>query len=239
MNYPSNTTVDDFDDHSLSSISSVFEMKTKKRLQLLFYYSPHTIHSLNKKDSMQHKCGKNPSRKIFNNCHHTNSLDMHSSYWEKWSPPVFQPQWFFNQKIWKRMKTLQVVSMNTLFQLSISVVCDRTDLSYPNVFRLQDVFDELSVKTIKSIISKLEDTSSVRFNQFPAKLLKCFPDLFRSLLCPLFASIILTQTYLDVWKTSFVLLLFKNGNISHLKLSTNQSALNSSITSENILFSFV
>ena len=93
-----------------------------------------------------------------------------------------------------------------------SGVFDRTDLNYTKVFRLHDVFDELLVKTIYSIILKMKDTYSVRFDQLPAELLKWCPDRFASLLYPFVDSIILAQTYPDVWKLPFVLVLFKREN---------------------------
>ena len=50
VDYPSTATVDHFHDHLLFSISNVFKIKTKKKFQLSFYYSPHRVHPLNKKD---------------------------------------------------------------------------------------------------------------------------------------------------------------------------------------------
>ena len=44
---------------------AILKRKPKKGLKFPFYYSPHPVHSPNKKDSIQHKCGINQSRKSF------------------------------------------------------------------------------------------------------------------------------------------------------------------------------
>ena len=234
---PSTLTVDQFYDNLLSSIASMFEMKTKKRLKLPFYYSPHTTHRIIDwtKKTIHWNCGIDTSQKnlsqleaagtalqnsvelneiTFAAGHHTENLSSAFNLLGRIKSPSIPASLFYHSKILKTDEDI-ASGFNEHFVSTLnSGIYDRTDLSYPNVFRLQEVFDDLFVEKIKSRILKLKETSSVRFDEFPTKLLKYCPDLFASLLYPLCASNISTQTYPDVWKTSLVLPLFRNGNKS-------------------------
>ena len=59
--FPSSTTVDSFYSHLNLNIPQTFSRKTKKRLNHPFYYSSHSMHYLNIKETAQRNCIRNPS----------------------------------------------------------------------------------------------------------------------------------------------------------------------------------
>ena len=59
--FPSAATVESFYTHLNFIIPQTFSRKTKKRLNSPFYYSSHSMHCLNIKETAQRKCVRNPS----------------------------------------------------------------------------------------------------------------------------------------------------------------------------------
>ena len=80
-----------------------------------------------------------------------------------------------------------------------------------SIVKLPDILNSLNMLTIRKLILEMKDSSITNADCLPSKLLKMCPEVFANLFYPLFASILLTRIYPDVWKVAYVRPLHKRG----------------------------
>ena len=98
------------------------------------------------------------------------------------------------------------------------------------------------VKTVKirKLILEMKDSSITKADCLPPKSLKLCPEVFANLFYPLFASILLTRVYPDVWNVAYVRPVHKRGpgniinNYRPIRLLPKVS-----LTFEGIIFTFL
>ena len=229
--FPSSATVDSFYSHLNSIIPLTFSRKTKKRLNNPFYYSFHSMHFLNIKETAQRKCIKNPSARnllklerakedfsisveLDKICFFSGSITQNTS-------DVFSLlNSLKNQYLPSSMKYNSVLLTNDLniansFNEFFSSTFNTQTYPYsaPRCFCdifLEEIVDSMTVESIYVKILAMKSSGTVLFDNLPPLLIKLCPELFAHLLFILFSAIIHTLVYPEIWKTAFIRPLHKS-----------------------------
>ena len=228
--YPSESNVMDFYNHLWNNIETSFSKKRKKRITNPFYYSSHTMHALNKLNAAKRKIVKNPSKNNFKsveklqlefsdsaeldrisfiNGASTNTLaeccTLLNSLKTNMYPLVMRHED-------NRLKTGSEIanafnihfSSNFNYQHYSAIIYESDDS-----IKLDEILASLNPLIIRQKIIEMKESATTTSDFFPPKLLKLCPDVFATILHPLFCSIILTRSFPVLWKSALVRPIYK------------------------------
>ena len=259
--YPCPENVAQFYEFLNHSLASCFSKVTKKRKNSPFYYSSHTIHTLNRKHTAERLCARNPTKSNFAKLQSltndaSESIELDKICFLDGNITTSTHQSF------RILKSLKGDSIPVTLQYKLDSTSDPVEICdlFNNFFaenfnnqtyhpitiqssddiKLTDVLDSVTVPKICSLILNAKNTSIATCDNFPAKILRLFPQLFANMLFPLFCSILLTLTFPTAWKTSYIYPRHKNGsrlNIENYRPISLLPAI--SIIFERLLFSFL
>ena len=253
--------VDAFHSHIQLSIPLCFPKKRSKRIQQPFYYSSHSMHCLNKMNTLVRICSKNP---------HANNLAKLKRAREDFVQSVEMDKILFIQgssttsltDCFSLLRKLKGSSYPTIMYLNNSTL--QTEIDIANGFnsffaenfnstsfsylpsnsdssiRLTDLNNSFHPNTLLELLTKVKLSSNQTFDQLPTALLLSCPCLFAELLCLIFHRIIESGNFPNIWKVAIVMPLHKKGSINFIKNYRPISLLPKvSLILERILFTFL
>ena len=229
--FPSSATVDSFYSHLNFIISQTFNRKTKKRLNNPFYYSSHSMHCLNLKETAQRKCIRNPSTRILLMLERAKEDFSMSVELDKIS--FFSGSFTHNTSdAFSFLNSLKIQCLPSSMKYNLTLLTNDLDIAnsfneyfsssfnsqtYPSsaplcpcdIF-LEDIFDSMTIESIYRKILAMKSAGTVLSDNLPPLLVKLCPELYAHLLFILFSAVIHTLVYPGFWKTAYTRPLHKS-----------------------------
>ena len=230
--YPSPTNVNEFYNFLWTNLDCSFSKKRAKRIANPFYYTSHTMHYLNKLNTAKRKRVKNPTisnlkkvdilqrdfdnsaeldRLLFIDGARTSSLTdcfrLLNSLKSTSYPTVMKENsvsFTGGYQIANAFNTHLAKNYNHQVFQPVAVLSDDS-------VKLADILNSLNPFSIRKLILEMKDSSMTTADCFPPKLMKFCPEVFAEIFYPLFASILLTCVYPEIWKVAYVRPLHKEG----------------------------